>query len=581
MTIWSILGIPRTTDRAAIRRAYAKALRATNPEDDAEGFKALRGAYEAALAYADNATAWNASEDEADGAGVTMAFSGAEFSTLLGVDVPAPDDADPPEVAQPRFRSEHTPNADAARDPADLFAARDAEIAAVRALIGTLAGSLRGPWDSDDSTIRNTFAELLATPAMAGISLRGDVEQAVAELLAATIPRSDVILLEAATAFDWQSQRPSAMSPAVAAVIGRLDEWRLIKTISRGPLRPAWRSLTRRAGPYWLWRLAALTPGLESGVATLLGAHGPVAPGLAYSFKADAVVRWQRLLGRPHWTLGMLAAMPLALLLSFALGDGFAGPAPALQPWANWAIDLAILFSPCVPYAARRLRYRWLRAPRAAWLAEGWPAGPAAVLFGAMLLPESRLALAALTVVTALAWVWMAVAGGSATIEAVRNRALASVLPVLGGALFGGGWAAASLDPVHRAGLALVLALGAAIMVGPLAQAGEMLGRVPRWRAAFAAPVVLAIGGVAYGAALLIGVQSALFYAATLTLVAGYTVAIATQIAGVRGNGEHLALRGLKMVLIAGFVFAALTTLDDEPRDSAAPPSTGEAMPMT
>ncbi|MDF0488277.1 hypothetical protein PX554_09060 [Sphingomonas sp. H39-1-10] len=573
MTIWSVLGIAATADRAAIRRAYAKALRVTNPEDDPEGFKALRAAYEMALDWADRASAWDAGESaddigESGGAGVTLRFDEAQFFEVIAPCDPEPEtqaaDAPPP---SPRFRT-----GPAAGDPTDahapdlagLFAAeREAGIARLRALLATLERSLRGPWNSDETTLRETFAALLATPALDEIALRADVERAVAELLADTIPRSDAILAEAATAFGWTDERAHAASPAVAAVLARFDEWRLAETLARpgNPLQPAWHSLTRGAGPYWSWRLAAFRPGLESGVATLLGAHGPIAPGIAYSFKADSVARWRRFLSRPHGTLGMLAAMPLALLLYLALKDAFGDPLPALQPWANWAIGLAILLSPCVPFAAQWLRHRWSQAPRPAWLANGWVAGPALVLAGAMLLPESRVALLGLALLTALAWAWMAVAGGTATIAEVRQRVLAGVLPGLLAALFGGGLAVAALDPVHRAALALVFALGATIMVGPLTQGAVILEHVPRWRAAFAVPLVLAIGGLGYGAALLIGIRGAAFYAAALTLVAGLVIVSAAQIAGVRGNREHLALRALKMALVAGFVFAAILSL--------------------
>lgn len=50
--LFATLGIEETKDEDAIRNAYRKKLRLVNPEDDPEGFKRLREAYEAALKYA-------------------------------------------------------------------------------------------------------------------------------------------------------------------------------------------------------------------------------------------------------------------------------------------------------------------------------------------------------------------------------------------------------------------------------------------------------------------------------------------------------------------------------------------------
>ncbi|MCI2047087.1 MAG: tetratricopeptide repeat protein [Faecalibacterium sp.] len=52
MDIWNILGLSPTADRAAITKAYHEKLPGANPEDSPEAFKALRTAYEQALALA-------------------------------------------------------------------------------------------------------------------------------------------------------------------------------------------------------------------------------------------------------------------------------------------------------------------------------------------------------------------------------------------------------------------------------------------------------------------------------------------------------------------------------------------------
>ena len=47
--IWEILHIEPTMDEESVQNAYRKLLPSVNPEDDAEGFRNLREAYEGAI----------------------------------------------------------------------------------------------------------------------------------------------------------------------------------------------------------------------------------------------------------------------------------------------------------------------------------------------------------------------------------------------------------------------------------------------------------------------------------------------------------------------------------------------------
>lgn len=64
--IFAILGIDETKDERALKNAYRQQLMHTNPEDDPEGFKRLRKAYEAACEYAQNEEEQPKEEEKAD-----------------------------------------------------------------------------------------------------------------------------------------------------------------------------------------------------------------------------------------------------------------------------------------------------------------------------------------------------------------------------------------------------------------------------------------------------------------------------------------------------------------------------------
>ena len=76
MSIWDTLGIAETADPEIIKNAYRTRLMVTNPEDDPEGFKVLRAAYEEAVKAASLKVA-SGSDGEADG-GTAGGTSGDE-----------------------------------------------------------------------------------------------------------------------------------------------------------------------------------------------------------------------------------------------------------------------------------------------------------------------------------------------------------------------------------------------------------------------------------------------------------------------------------------------------------------------
>ncbi|MGI4748086.1 MAG: hypothetical protein ACRYGI_03480 [Janthinobacterium lividum] len=84
---WSRLGIVPTDDMAAIRRAYARALKAADPERDPEGFQTLRQAFEAIM-QARTAAPGPASVSDGDASERAEAFEHALLAYRVAGDGP-------------------------------------------------------------------------------------------------------------------------------------------------------------------------------------------------------------------------------------------------------------------------------------------------------------------------------------------------------------------------------------------------------------------------------------------------------------------------------------------------------------
>ncbi len=114
MDCWQILQIEPTGDTRAIKRAYAKLLKTTRPDDDAAAYQALREAFDEALAIAPYLLA---DEDEDD-----WSFDGDSDSETPPPDPFAADYADnrkqQPETPDSGFQAAFAPVAETPPDPA-------------------------------------------------------------------------------------------------------------------------------------------------------------------------------------------------------------------------------------------------------------------------------------------------------------------------------------------------------------------------------------------------------------------------------------------------------------------------------
>ncbi|MCR5869910.1 MULTISPECIES: J domain-containing protein [unclassified Sphingomonas] len=333
---WQVLGVPRGSDRATIRRAYAAKLKTTNPEDDAKGFMALREAYEQALRWVEYQyfDDWDDAEEE------------AEVEPSADDPVPVLVAVDEPEAFEPALPL--PPDAPPASSvPPDPFeATRAAEAAELERLLGELDAGLRGPWFKDREALRATFDAVMGTPALMEIDRRARTEYRLAALIADTIPRSDAILQPAMAAFGWEAE--GNHPPAVWSLRARLDEWRLIASFGRGDhgLGAGWRALIDGKAPGWRRRIVALRPGIAGQIRQLFDLADYEVPGIAHSFHPKAADWWRAHLDAPRFGFAELSLLLIGTLAAglFAL----VGATPALRLWGAAAagsvgVVLAIL----------------------------------------------------------------------------------------------------------------------------------------------------------------------------------------------------------------------------------------------
>lgn len=237
---WNRLGIDATSDTAAIRKAYADALRATNVDEDIAGYAELRRARDHALRLA--AQNARADEDDGDDLGLGDLDDGwDDYADDRWDDSPEGYHPDPPGQAPAPQLTESQLRAQAAW----------------QALLGVLypdgATSDEAVTLAELDEARAALDVLIARADEADLVEHDALDDGLAELFSRTWPRSAPFVEQANTAFGWLDEAGVLDErPALIFLNQRLKGMRFHDKVQQPghPLHKAWAELSRpgRAG---------------------------------------------------------------------------------------------------------------------------------------------------------------------------------------------------------------------------------------------------------------------------------------------------------------------------------------------
>lgn len=274
------LGLEATEDTAAIRRAYAAALKRIDQETDRAGFERLRDAYQRALDWARQPAEYDDDEDyddEIEAEAPAPAFE------------PAAADAVPVVVAHgPRIEREEGP---AAAETIDLAAEAAARDAAIEDWIGRLMAGA-GP---------DRLGQALADPRLAHLDARYEFEERLLQALYEDPDGRHALFEAAAAAFDWRGDQLRLLGEGeetawLRRVVNQADHWAAQPKIVRRRRDLLLKRIKPAPGPLRLWHDGPMLVELAEEYPDLLALRLP--PGrldVWLAGKAELSSRWYRL----------------------------------------------------------------------------------------------------------------------------------------------------------------------------------------------------------------------------------------------------------------------------------------------
>lgn len=367
---WGILGIASTDDLREIRRAYAARLKVTNPEDDAEGFKQLRAAYEYALAIAGRQ---------------------ADHHPVIVPATPEREPASPPE-----------------READELAQSQRQVLLELSHLLD--ASTL------DREKAQALLATALAPERMERIDLMQKTEVALSEMLVETIPRSDPLLATVEKQFEWaKRQEEPSLPPQARGIVTRLGDLWMLEQLESGKTDEAraWANLAGPVDPSQRFLRAYVLhhsawPEVEL-IAKLTRDH----PRLLNQLPSENVEWWRQFSWRPKYSLMTLLLGAFLGLIGALLFKGGPDETPSLLLIPLGAAGAALFRLYAIDWPIAKAGERWYGDPPA-WFRFGWlPLGILLMFAGAFAtaVPWLGWILAALAVLSAI---WARVVAGPA-----------------------------------------------------------------------------------------------------------------------------------------------------------------------
>jgi hypothetical protein len=396
LSIWEILGISHTRDRAEIRRAYARKLKVTNPEDDPEAFQALRSAYEQAISHLD-----------------------AAYENVPTTEPSDANKAKTPEApaANSWENLRDTPlTVDNKRSPllSDLTRAYHDACARLEATLDVRSGA-------DDNERLEALDTVLSAPNLELITEHQRAEIWLTRLIIDSQPQSDVLIAPVVKHFDWASRTRDNLedgnesSPVRRWIVARGRDIGFLNRIKKpdSVFNYAYKILSRP------WQRESLFKRLFSDSARhdvweFLELIRRTHPAIEAELNAETVAMWDKRLERPGlsgvsaWMALLSLPCLLSILLATSSPEMFGGVLfICFMPPLWTGVRLIHAYGFARPHLWWKKHQRW-QSNR--WLAFGWgPAQVALLLLAAM--PSSP-ALTAAVAALSLFVIWWVVTTG-------------------------------------------------------------------------------------------------------------------------------------------------------------------------